>query len=117
MGSEKRDIIDMRSMKTLLLAIFILFFLLSNISAKPSPKHFLVEAKDKAKKNNDYIARKNNDYDVFPNIRDNFWTMCIHCINRDTGARECFRNNLEDRKKCIIYFLVILMVYLNKLVK
>merc|ERR1712215_146402 len=91
MGSEKREIIDMRSMKTLLLAIFILFFLLPNISAKPSPKHFLVEAKDKAKKNNDYmasinnpdaeakyIARKNNDYDAFPWLeKDNSFTCQV----------------------------------------
>merc|ERR1712215_84118 len=101
--SEKRDIIDMRSMKTLLLAIFILFFLLSNISAKPSPKHFLVEAKDKAKKNNDYIAsintpdaeakyiaRKNNDYDV---VRMDNPVMCILC--REKGKKISPRENWE----------------------
>merc|ERR1712230_269525 len=42
------------------LAIRLLLSLNSQVSGKPSPKHFLIETKEKAKKNNDYTVDVNN---------------------------------------------------------
>merc|ERR1711862_704921 len=48
-------------MVTLLpLAICFLLSLNSQVSGKPSPKHFLIETKEKARKNNDYIGSLHN---------------------------------------------------------
>merc|ERR1711970_608053 len=43
------------------LAIFLLLSLNSQISGKPSPKVFLVETKEKTKKNNDYTGDVTNE--------------------------------------------------------
>merc|ERR1712215_648712 len=47
---------NMASLKIILLplTICLLLSLNSQVSGKPSPKHFLIETKEKAKKNNDY---------------------------------------------------------------
>merc|ERR1712058_25094 len=42
------------------LAICLLLSLNSQISGKPSPKHFLIETKEKTKKNNDYTDNVTN---------------------------------------------------------
>merc|ERR1711939_844484 len=42
------------------LAIRLLLSLNSQVSGKPSPKHFLIETKEKAKKNNDYTLNVHN---------------------------------------------------------
>merc|ERR1719228_2363998 len=42
------------------LAICFLLSLNSQVSGKPSPKHFLIETKEKARKNNDYIGSLHN---------------------------------------------------------
>merc|ERR1711939_1049753 len=42
------------------LAIRLLLSLNSQVSGKPSPKHFLIETKEKAKKNNDYTGNVKN---------------------------------------------------------
>merc|ERR1712236_158723 len=42
------------------LAICLLLSLNSQVSGKPSPKHFLIETKEKAKKNNDYTLDVTN---------------------------------------------------------
>merc|ERR1711942_279235 len=42
------------------LAICLLLSLNSQVSGKPSPKHFLIETKEKAKKNNDYTGNVTN---------------------------------------------------------
>merc|ERR1711862_1059729 len=53
---------NMTSLKITLLplAICLLLSLSSQISGKPSPKHFLIETKEKAKKNNDYTDNVTN---------------------------------------------------------
>merc|ERR1712215_465906 len=43
------------------LAICLLLSLNSQISGKPSPKHFLIETKEQAKKNNDYTGDVTNE--------------------------------------------------------
>merc|ERR1711862_670915 len=53
---------NMTSLKITLLplAICLLLSLSSQISGKPSPKHFLIETKEKTKKNNDYTDNVTN---------------------------------------------------------
>merc|ERR1712230_101206 len=53
---------NMASLKIILLplAICLLLSLNSQVSGKPSPKHFLIETKEKAKKNNDYTLDVTN---------------------------------------------------------
>merc|ERR1711970_1177580 len=53
---------NMASLKITLLplAICLLLSLNSQVSGKPSPKHFLIETKEKAKKNNDYTLDVTN---------------------------------------------------------
>merc|ERR1711862_339863 len=52
----------MSSLKITLLplAICLLLSLNSQVSGKPSPAHFLIETKEKAKTNNDYVKDINN---------------------------------------------------------
>merc|ERR1712236_112506 len=52
----------MSSLKITLLslAICLLLSLNSQVSGKPSPKHFLIETKEKAKKSSDYVKNINN---------------------------------------------------------
>merc|ERR1711862_741813 len=52
----------MSSLKITLLplAICLLFSLNSQVSGKPSPKHFLIETKENAKKSSDYVNNINN---------------------------------------------------------
>merc|ERR1711887_495968 len=54
---------NMASLKITLLplAICLLLSLNSQVSGKPSPKHFLIETKEKAKKNNDYTGNVTNE--------------------------------------------------------
>merc|ERR1711875_167247 len=54
---------NMASLKITLLplAICLLLSLNSQVSGKPSPKHFLIETQEKARKNNDYIGKMSND--------------------------------------------------------
>merc|ERR1711887_526548 len=53
---------NMSSLKIALLPLVIclLLSLNSQISGKPSPKHFLIETKEKTKKNNDYTDNVHN---------------------------------------------------------
>merc|ERR1711970_235740 len=55
--------IRMNSLKITLLPLAICFLLSLNsqVSGKPSPKHFLIETKEKARKNNDYIETIHNN--------------------------------------------------------
>merc|ERR1719147_527880 len=52
----------MTSLKIILLplAICLLLSLNSQVTGKPSPKHFLIKTKEKAKKNNDYTGNVQN---------------------------------------------------------
>merc|ERR1712098_319478 len=54
---------NMTSLKIILLplAICLLLSLNSQVTGKPSPKHFLIETKEKIKKNNDYTGNVKND--------------------------------------------------------
>merc|ERR1712098_235344 len=54
---------NMASLKIILLplAICLLLSLNSQVSGKPSPKHFIIETKEKAKKNNDYTGKVTNE--------------------------------------------------------
>merc|ERR1712098_178027 len=53
---------NMASLKIILLplAICLLLSLNSQVTGKPSPKHFLIETKEKTKKNNDYTGNVTN---------------------------------------------------------
>merc|ERR1711979_51412 len=53
---------NMTSLKIILLplAICLLLSLNSQVTGKPSPKHFLIETKEKIKKNNDYTGNVKN---------------------------------------------------------
>merc|ERR1719481_1472928 len=53
----------MSSLKITLLplAICLLLSLNPQVSGKPSPKHFLIETKENAKKSSDYVKNINND--------------------------------------------------------
>merc|ERR1712236_89383 len=53
---------NMASLKIILLplTICLLLSLNSQVSGKPSPKHFLIETKEKTKKNNDYTDNVHN---------------------------------------------------------
>merc|ERR1711939_214464 len=66
---------NMASLKITLLplAICLLLSLNSQISGKPSPKHFLIETKEKAKKNNDYTGNVQNVGGKIGGIGDGSW--------------------------------------------
>merc|ERR1711942_533272 len=57
MGRSK---MSFRKITLLPLAICLLLSLNSQVSGKPSPKHFLIETKEKAKKSSDYVKNINN---------------------------------------------------------
>merc|ERR1711970_7749 len=58
------------------LAIFLLLSLNSQISGKPSPKVFLVETKEKTKKNNDYTGDVTNEGGKIGGIGDGSVNFC-----------------------------------------
>merc|ERR1711862_1042004 len=66
---------NMASLKITLLplAICLLLSLNSQVSGKPSPKHFLIETQEKARKNNDYIGNVNNVGGKIGGIGDGSW--------------------------------------------
>merc|ERR1712215_134731 len=66
---------NMSSLKITLLpvAICLLLSLNSQISGKPSPKHFLIETKETAKKNNDYTGDVTNTGGKIGGIGDGSW--------------------------------------------
>merc|ERR1712230_86902 len=55
------------------LAIRLLLSLNSQVSGKPSPKHFLIETKEKAKKNNDYTGNVKNVGGKIGGVGDGSW--------------------------------------------
>merc|ERR1712236_42989 len=66
---------NMASLKIILLplTICLLLSLNSQVSGKPSPKHFLIETKEKAKKNNDYTLDVTNVGGKIGGIGDGSW--------------------------------------------
>merc|ERR1712236_51986 len=66
---------NMASLKIILLplTICLLLSLNSQVSGKPSPKHFLIETKEKAKKNNDYTDNVTNVGGKIGGIGDGSW--------------------------------------------
>merc|ERR1711862_769042 len=66
---------NMASLKIILLplAICLLLSLNSQVSGKPSPKHFIIETKEKAKKNNDYTGNVTNEGGKIGGIGDGSW--------------------------------------------
>merc|ERR1712215_231820 len=66
---------NMTSLKITLLplAICLLLSLNSQISGKPSPKHFLIETKEKTKKNNDYTLDVKNVGGKIGGVGDGSW--------------------------------------------
>merc|ERR1711939_433766 len=66
---------NMASLKIILLplAICLLLSLNSQVSGKPSPKHFLIETKEKAKKNNDYTGNVKNVGAKIGGVGDGSW--------------------------------------------
>merc|ERR1712098_498275 len=69
---------NMSSLKITLLpvAICLLLSLNSQISGKPSPKHFLIETKETAKKNNDYTGDVTNKEGKICGIGDGSVNFC-----------------------------------------
>merc|ERR1712002_646949 len=69
------------------LAICLLLSLNSQVSGKPSPKHFLIDTKEKAKKNSDYIDNINNSGGQFPIDKSlNVGRDYINGINNDESV-------------------------------
>merc|ERR1711939_1040706 len=66
---------NMSSLKITFLppAICLLLSLNSQVSGKPSPKHFLIETKEKAKKNNDYTGNVKNVGGKIGGVGDGSW--------------------------------------------
>merc|ERR1712215_408804 len=62
----------MSSLKITLLplAICLLLSLNSQVSGKPSPKHYLIETKEKAKKSSDYVKNINNSGGIHSVVDD-----------------------------------------------
>merc|ERR1719369_2205560 len=73
----------MSSLKITLLplAICLLLSLNSQISGKPSPKHFLIETKEKIKKNNDYTDNVHNIGGKICGIGDGSVNFCDYTGN------------------------------------
>merc|ERR1711862_236609 len=55
-----RSMLSFLKITLLPLAICLLLSINSQVFGKPSPKHYLIETKEKAKTNNDYINNINN---------------------------------------------------------
>merc|ERR1711862_356930 len=74
---------NMTSLKITLLplAICLLLSLNSQISGKPSPKHFLIETKEKTKKNNDYTDNVTNVGGKICGIGDGSVNFCDYTGN------------------------------------
>merc|ERR1711942_457652 len=66
---------NMSSLKITLLplAICLLLSLNSQISGKPNPKHFIINTKERPKKNNDYTGNVNNVGGKIGGIGDGSW--------------------------------------------
>merc|ERR1711942_589513 len=80
MGSSK-----MTSLKITLLplAICLLLSLNSQVSGKPSPKYFLIETKEKAKKSSDYVNDINNSGLVGKVVDESTNVDYVNNINND----------------------------------
>merc|ERR1712002_1237189 len=79
---------NMTSLKIILLplAICLLLSLNSQVSGKPSPKYFLIDTKEKAKKNSDYVNHINDPGSQIHSIPE-------HSDNFDyTGAKDYVSN-------------------------
>merc|ERR1712215_613549 len=74
---------NMSSLKITLLplAICLLLSLNSQISGKPSPKHFLIETKENTKKNNDYTGNVHNIGGKICGIGDGSVNFCDYTGN------------------------------------
>merc|ERR1712236_78808 len=74
---------NMASLKIILLplTICLLLSLNSQISGKPSPKHFLIETKEKTKKNNDYTDNVHNIGGKICGIGDGSVNFCDYTGN------------------------------------
>merc|ERR1719369_1715960 len=98
----------MNSLKIILLplAICLLLSLNSQVSGKPSPKHLLIETKEKAKKSSDYVNNINNsggmgsvvdkstNFDYVRNI-DNAPGAAIHKVV-DKSTNFDYVNNIDN---------------------
>merc|ERR1712236_85447 len=74
---------NMTSLKITLLplAICLLLSLNSKVTGKPSPKHFLIETKEKTKKNNDYTDNVHNIGGKICGIGDGSVNFCDYTGN------------------------------------
>merc|ERR1712215_512651 len=77
----------MNSLKITLLPLAICFLLSLNsqVSGKPSPKHFLIETKEKARKNNDYIETIHNNGKVNKIVDRSFNVDYTGNVNNEGG--------------------------------
>merc|ERR1712236_194785 len=78
----------MSSLKITLLplAICLLLSLNSQVSGKPSPKHYLIETKEKAKKSSDYVKNINNQGHVSSIVDSSHNFDYVNNINNAPGA-------------------------------
>merc|ERR1712236_191428 len=93
----------MSSLKITLLslAICLLLSLNSQVSGKPSPKHFLIETKEKAKKSSDYVKNINNsggmgsvvDKSTNFDYNNQDYEMKIGTLNNAPGGKVVQNNN------------------------
>merc|ERR1712215_187515 len=90
------------------LAICLLLSLNSQVSGKPSPKHLLIETKEKAKKSSDYVNNINNsggmgsvvdkstNFDYVRNI-DNAPGAAIHkVVDKSANFGRDYVNNINN---------------------
>merc|ERR1711939_106087 len=93
---------NMASLKITLLplAICLLLSLNSKVTGKPSPKHFLIETKEKTKKNNDYTGNVTNKGGKIGGIGDRSVNsgdyqdyMNINTLNNAAGGKVVENNN------------------------
>merc|ERR1711942_429091 len=105
---------NMTSLKMTLLplAAILLLSLLSQVSGKPSPRHLLVETKNKskAKKSSDYVENINNhaggsinhiddrsfNVDYVNNIKNNGKVGLIKDASRNIGKGSDYVNNINN---------------------
>merc|ERR1711875_4359 len=102
----------MSSLKITLLPLAICFLLSLNsqVSGKPSPKHFLIESKEKAKTNNDYTGNVTNEGgkiggigDGSVNSGDYTGNVINHGGKRSRLAGGCCDYTIGDRSWCPFY--------------
>merc|ERR1711982_3415 len=98
----------MSSLKITLLplAICLLLSLNSQVSGKPSPAHFLINTKEKAKKSSDYVSNINNVGSVGSIVDGSTNFDYVHDINNDGTVDQIHDASLNVGRKSNDYQVV-----------